>query len=374
MKIGFMARTIDALDGPGVGTLNLLDSLLQIDQRNEYVIFYRTIKHYGRYSKYPNAKELLIKMPHKILWDQIAIPYISWREGIDVIFHPKFTVPLLTSKPTIMTMRGSEWYTHPEFYSWFDILYVKLAMPVYGWKATKVICITNIIKQDSHKYIGIPNDKMITIHNAANKDFKVINNENKLNSVRRKYNLPEKFILTVSRAYHLDLNTKKTYAGKNLDGIIDAFLVCRKTFPCNIVITGKNVKEYLETTKGRKLGKDDGIYFTGYVEQDELPFLYNLAELFLFPSFYEGFPIPPAEAMACGCPVVTSRFGGCLEVTGDAAISVDPNNTDEIADSILNILSDDHLRRKLRNKSLARSRDFSWDKTAKNTLTLIESI
>ena len=104
IKIGVMARAIDAMDGPGVGTRNLLDALVKIDNGNEYVVFYRTKKEYGRYAKYKNVKKMVLQIPTKILWDQIAVPLAAFREEVDVIFNTKFTVPLLCKRPSITTL------------------------------------------------------------------------------------------------------------------------------------------------------------------------------------------------------------------------------------------------------------------------------
>lgn len=358
-----MLRSIDAIDGPGIYTINLMDNLLEFDKKNEYVLFYKTKKNFGRYSKYNHVKETLIEIPGKLIWDQIAIPIVALKEKVDIILNPKFSVPFITRLPTIMVLHGSEWYIYPKFYNKLDILYINLVMPLYCWKATKLIAVSDVIKLDLTKYANAPLNKITTIYIAHNEKFHLIDNKDELERIRKKYNLHQEFILTVTRAY----------PGKNVEGIIKAYHKCKDRIGYKLVVVGKNIKEYLLS---KKINQDhlDDVIFMGYVPQEDLPAMYNIAKLFIFPSFYESFGMPLVEAMSCGCPIITSNAGGSPEIVGNAAMLTNPADIEEISSAICEVLNNEDLRYQLIQRGLNRAKFFSWEKTVKETLHIIESL
>ena len=160
---------------------------------------------------------------------------------------------------------------------------------------------------------------------------------------------------------------------KNVDGIITSFykLKTRGVIHKLVIVSatkGHYYDKILRMIKKLKLEKE--VIFTGYVQPDDLPKVYNAADLFVFPSFYEGFGLPPLEAMACGCPVITSNTSSLPEVVGDAGIMVDPHHAEGLADAMHKVLNNDGLKQDMIKRGLKRAKMFSWEKAAKKTLKI----
>jgi glycosyltransferase involved in cell wall biosynthesis len=201
--------------------------------------------------------------------------------------------------------------------------------------------------------------------------FRVIEDTAKLHSVRQKYELPNSFILFVG-------NVKPH---KNIRGLMEAFKIVRQSglAEMRLVIVGKK-EGFITADRETFLMLDadaelrQNIQFTGYVESEDLPALYNHAALFVFPSFYEGFGLPPLEAMACGCPVVASKAASIPEVCGDAAYYVDPSNVESIAQGISEVLTNRHLREGLTAKGRERIKRFSWEQAAQEHIRVLDEV
>jgi glycosyltransferase involved in cell wall biosynthesis len=371
MKIGVMARTLDDGDGVGIATTNLIDKIIGIDRNNEYTILFRSPKHLGRYEKYSNVKEILVHTRSKFVWDQVVVPYLAWRERTDVIFCAKYTVPLLARCPTVVMNHGIEYYTLPHFYEWHDLIYVKTFLPLYYKKASKVVAISNDLKTLLHRYVQVPYDKMKTIYYAASERYFRRNDEGELAEFRAKYNLPKDFILTATKVWR----GKKRSNRKNIDNIVRAFLTVRTHHPSvKLVIAGEDCHSYIAAVFGKDIADDAGLVYPGWIPQEEMPYLYSLARLLVFPSYSESFGLPLVEAMACGCPVVTSSGGACPEIVGDAAIVVEPADIEGISKAINSILLDRELWQTLSEKGLNRAADFSWAASAESIIEICKEV
>jgi glycosyltransferase involved in cell wall biosynthesis len=158
----------------------------------------------------------------------------------------------------------------------------------------------------------------------------------------------------------------KLYPRKNIEGIIDSFLRCARQMPepLKLVLVGKSVRETLARVYGEDFVKNDSFVFPGYVPQEFMPAVYNLAELLVFPSYYESFGIPLVEAMACGCPIVASNTGACPEIVGDAGLTRDPGDAEALARAMIDVLGDAAMADRLRQAGLRRAQHFSWEKSA----------
>ncbi len=364
MKIGVMLRTMDGPGGIGVYTRNLMDHLLPLDENNQYVLFYRNPDFLGRYARHGHVREKLVRATNAATWDQVSIPLEAHREGVEVIFHTKFTVPLSTRRKTVMMLHGSAWFTHPELFRRLDMLYVRRAMPLYCRRATAILANSDVTARDFVRYLGVSPEKIHTTHLAANDRFRPIRDPLVLARAKEKFQLPDRYMLCVI-AHD---------PRKNFKNLIRAFTLCRDRVPCKLVVVGPGCERYREEPGWREMGVDRDVTFLGRVAQEELPPLYSLAELMFFPSVYEAFGIPVCEAMACGCPMVVARTGALPETAGEAGMCVDPMNPAEMADTLYALWTDDGLRRRLAEKGLARSRQFSWAKCARETLAVFETL
>jgi len=365
MKIGIYARTWDEMGGIGVYTRNLLRTMLSLETDHHFLLFYRKPAHVGQFRNYHNVKEIFLSAQSKFLWDQLAVPRIAHKENVDILFHPKMAVPLLARCKTVMVMHGSERFVYPEFSYKSDILYTKAIYPFYIRHAKGIISVSDNARKDIIRLFGISPEKIRTVHLASSGDFRRVDDQLFLASIRRKYSLPKRFILNVGLIY----------PGKNIPNLLRAFALARQKEDIRLVLVGTGRRMYkkdLSIIQALRLQGE--VLLPGYIPHQDLVGVYNLAHALVFPSFYESFPAPPLEANACGCPVVTSSTGGTPESAGNGAIYVDPRDPEDIADAIVRVLSDEGLRKDLIQRGFQNVIRFSWEKTAQETLAALESV
>lgn len=346
-------------------TLNLVKNLSLIDKANEYFLIYDDVKtrelleanirNSGNFHFY-----FLNCGPFSLL-NQVVLPIKLNRQKINVFHSPNFMMPLFAGKgcKTVITIHDLIPFLFPEMCA--QSKKVK-ALPVFK----KLI-----------SYVAGKTDKIITDSNNSQKD------------ILRVFSLPESKVkviyIGISDCYRVDKNNlaKKNfllYVGrqdpsKNLLGIIKAFARLKNRDNYQLVITGKKDNRYPEPySLVSRMNLEKEIVFTGVVSGEELFRLYNSAALFVFPSLYEGFGLPPLEAMACGCPVITSNTSSLPEVVGDAGVLVNPYDVNELAKAMERVLEDGDLREKLIKKGLERVKLFSWQKAASQTLEVYESL
>ena len=368
MRVGIMLRSLDEQGGIGVYSRYLTQELLACDPDNAYILFYRSQSNLGRFQNYPNAKELVVSAPNKMLWDQVSIPLACRQEKVDVLLHPKFTVPLLAPCKTVMVLHGAGWFM-PEFSKFWnktDLKYVRLMMPVYIKKAAAVMSVSEITTETFNRVFNLTDGKIKTVYFGPGKHFRRIEDENILENVRRKYNLPDDFIFTLSGYDRGDR--------KNFKGILKAYKKHHGRTGHHLVVGGKDCDRFKIDYEIPDDGYGKDILFPGWIEQEDLPAFYSMASVFLYPSNVEAFPIPITEAMACGTPIITSNANGLVEIVGDAAILVDPNDPAEIAEALNRVLCDPGLSSAQSARALKRSENFTWEKCARQTLEILESV
>ena len=370
MRIGIMLRSMDERGGVGVYTRNLVKELLQVDHKNDYILLYANSSNLGLFSHYQNVKEVWVGGRNKAIWDQVSIPRACRIEKIDVLFHPKFTVPLFAPCKAVMSVHGADWLIpeQAQFYPWWDVKYMRMMLPLYFRKSSAVISVSQETTDNFNRILKLPERKIKTIYFAPARNFKKITDPAILQQVRTRYQLPEKFILTLTK--------RKGGERKNLGQIFNAYACYHETTrePHKLVIGGKNCHLFRDEYAIPEDGYGKDILFPGWIEQVDMPAVLSMSDLFLYPSNLEAFPIPLTEAMACGTPIMTSNVNGLREIGGDAALLIDPSDTEQIVNGIARILSNPELRESLSRKGLERSSLFSWDLCSKSTLALLESV
>jgi len=360
-----MLRTLDEKFGIGMYTQYMLDALLKLDCDHQYILFYKNEVHLGTYAHYPNVEERVVKVSNKLLWDQVAIPLAARKTKLDVLFHTKFTVPFLTKCKTVMRLAGASWFVHPELYeNKLDLTYIKMVMPLYCRNADALIANSNLTKNDFVKILQVSPEKIRTIYNGVSPIFRPIRDQGILGDVKKKYDLPDRFLLTVGRHD----------PRKNFPTTFKAFTKCRDAGALKLVAVGKDSWKYKQDCRIDESGFEDDIIFPGYVGHDDLPAFYNLAEAFIFPSVYEEFGNPLIEAMSCGCPIVASNTGAIPEITAGSAVLTDHLDVDKMAEGIDQITQDAGFRRTLIEKGLQRAKKFSYDNVAKEVLDVLEEV
>jgi glycosyltransferase involved in cell wall biosynthesis len=367
MKIGIMLRHMEQHHGGVlVYTHNVLRAMLALETPHEFVLCYQNPDLIGTYGDGHRVREIAVQAPSALLWDQLAVPWLERKERFDVIFNPKFTVPFLSKAKKVFVIHGSEWFVIPQAYLWYDRWYTHTLTSLYCRNADRVITVSDVVKKDIVKFTGVNPDKVAPVHNGFDPSrFHVIQDSYLLEAVQQEYQLPERFILW----------TGQIYPPKNLGRLLEALAKVKDEIPHKLVIAGEErwrAKEDLGLIE--RLGIKDRIHFTGWVSHDHLPAFYNLADLFVLPSLYEGFGIPLLEAMACGCPVLTSTTGSPREVVEHAGYLVDPLKVHDIAAGICEVLSNSELRSAMVAKGLERVKEFSWEKCARETLGVLERV
>lgn len=370
MKIGIMLRHYEQLEG-GVKhyTKSLLPQLFTLAPQHQYTLLYQNPRLLGTYSGYPNVQEIVMRMPGTVLWDQLAVPLMTRGMNLDVIFNPKFTIPFFHRAKKVWVFHGSEWFVIPEHFTWYDRLYVTLSLPFYCRFADAFVSVAKVVKDDIVKEVGTDPNKIFPVHNGIDpKRFYFVDDKAKLAEVRAKYQLPEKYILWVGQ-----IGTRK-----NIQRLFQSFAQIAREFPHDLVIAGEQRKlqrgemALSELDQLRELGLEHRVKFIGWVGHEDLPAIYRMADLFAFPSIYEGFGIPLIEAMACGCPIVTATTCAPPEVCAGAAELVDPLDVQAITAGMRKVLSDSALREKMIARGLERAKDFGWEKCARQVLEVFD--
>ena len=362
MRIGFMLRNLREPGGIQVYTQNLLEELLAIESVHEFVMLYPDSLLVGHFGSRPRVREVVVRFPTRIGWDQLAIPWAARRLNLDLIVNPKLSVPILPGRPTVFTLHGAEQFAVPEVFPALDRFYTRLMMPVFCHRAAAIISTTRMGVEEIVRYVGADRRKIHPVYEAAHARFRLIP-RSELGAIRERYRLPERFILFVGGLNPL----------KNFSNLLLAYRAIEREFEHSLVAVGfLRWKFEQDVARIAELGLGSRVIRTGFVSDEDLPAIYNLADALLLPSLYEGFGIPVLEAMACGCPVITSTTGCSPEVAGDAALLVDPRNVDEIAAAIRRVLSDTALRTRLIQAGLARSAQFSWRRAAEESLQVYE--
>lgn len=367
MKIGIMLRHYEQQEGGvKVYTKKVLPLLFSLGAQHRYLLIYQNPKLLGTYAGIANVEEVAITLPGTVPWDQIAVPWIARKHRVELIFNPKFTVPFLTRAKTVFVLHGSEWFVIPEHFRLYDQWYFKRFVPLYCRKAAAFIAVSRAVKADVVKHIGVPPQKVFAIHNGFDPGvFQPVHEPARLQAIRARYNLPEHFILWAGQIE----------SRKNVARLLQAFARIKDSVPHSLVMAGEH--RWSTSSELRaidELGIADRVCFPGWVTHSDLPTVYCLADLFAFPSLYEGFGIPLLEAMACGCPIVTANTCAPPEVTAGAACLVDPFNVADIARGMQTVIADRRQRQEMIAKGITRAKDFGWEKCAREILAMFDTL
>ncbi len=382
MRIGIDIRCLAEGKRTGVEeyTLSLLDKLFRLDEKNEYVLFFNAWKKvsvdFSWLEKYPHVTLKRFRIPNKLL--NLSLWYLHYPHldrligGTDVFFVPNLTF-LGVSKKTklVVTAHDLSFELFPETFSWYRRFWHFL-IDFRGLlkRSHRVIAVSHSTRSDLVGWYGIRQEKISVIPSGVGEQFTIMSrNDPRLLSVKEKYGLPYRFILSLGT-----LEPRK-----NMLALLRAFEGLSLTFPkakdYMLVIAGSpgwKAKPFLEALESSPVRAR--VKLVGFIDDDDKPALYNLATLFVYPSFYEGFGFPPLEALSCGTPVIASHASSLPEVVGKAGLLVDPYRPDELRQAITFLLSDEKVQVAIKNEILLQRGRFSWEKTAHATLALFQSL
>jgi len=376
MRIGIDARLIAYRRGMGNFVYNLLTELAKLPGDEQYVLYVdkkqteEFAPHYPRFTVRKLAPEAYP------LWEQISLPLAVARDNLDILHCPVNTAPLwiprncklvLTIHDVMYLLPAEQLPPSPSFYQRLGRIYRLFLVPRIAQRAEVVVTVSYCSRQDIIKYITLPENRIYVVQGASGRVYRPVENTVALESVRKKYTLDHPFILALAGVD----------PRKNTSRLIEAFakILIETNRPYQLAMIGlPSSARHRFFQEARNLGIDNQIVFSGFVPEDDLVALYNLAEVFVYPSLYEGFGLPILEAMACGTPVVTSPRGSIPEVAGDAVIFVDPLSAKAISHGIKKVLTDHELARRLREKGFERVKSFSWRNAAIKMLQIYRKV
>ncbi len=366
MRIGIDARLVFYHQaGIGQYILRLTQALARIDHEDQFILF-KSRKDKTVIVDQPNFKVQSVWTPSHHRFERLAMSVELAPSPLDVLHSPDFIPPARARCPTVITVHDLAFLLYPRFLTSDSARYYgQVDLAARG--ADHIIAVSESTKRDTVRLLGVPPEKITVIYEAAHPLFTPMADPEALARVRERYRLPPDFILFVSTIE----------PRKNIPTLLRAFRRLRDNYKskATLAIAGNRgwlVEEVDATIEELQLG--DSVRCLGGVPNEELVYLYNAARLFVFPSFYEGFGLPPLEAMACGTPVIVSNTSSLPEVVGDAGWLVNPEDVEGLTVAMYRILSDENLRREMRTKGLARAATFSWERAARETLQVYRRV
>jgi glycosyltransferase involved in cell wall biosynthesis len=360
MKIAIDVREANGeKTGKGFFAYGLVKELLALDRNNNYILY--TDKPQGPFQEYPNV-ELVPIMETGIKWHWQVLKDVKQRRPDIYIAPTSFIVPSLAPKwlKTYVVVHDLVAFLFPKSHSKRAMIIERLTLKKALKKAAKVLVVSENTQNDLVELFNYPKSLIFEVPCAPHDLYKDELDPKESAKVREKYNLPEKYILGVGT-----LEPRKNFAT-----LIKSFVSIKRKFPeYKLVIVGKPGWKHQELKRAvKEFGLTEDVTFTGYMEDKDLHHTYNLAEVFVFPSLYEGFGIPPLEAMASGCPVVASNAASLPEVVGDAGLLIEPKNSHKIADAVIDVIENTQLRNMLIERGFYRSHKYSWSDSAQRVL------
>lgn len=371
MKIGIDARAAKLYRGTGIGTYTyqLINCLNKIDTVNDYLLFMPDNSNidisFSKKFKINNINEKISSN----FWDQVNVPNILNNKNIQLYHVPQngVGIPLDKICPFVITLHDVIPYKMPETVSDRYLHIFNEELPSIVSLCDGIITVSNFSKDDIAKAFNFPANKIYVTYLAAENIYKPLNKKISKEIIKNNYGITGDFILYVGGFS----------PRKNIIGLLQAFekLLSKTKKDLKLVIAGTKGKSY-ENYKScaEKLHIENKVIFPGFIPVNYMPYLYNSAELFVYLSLYEGFGLPPIEAMACGIPVVASNVTSLPEILKDCTLLVNPKDEDKISNTLYRGLTDNKLRRELIYKGLSINQKLTWENTAASTLTAYKKI
>lgn len=378
MKIGIEGQRLFRVKKHGMDmvALELIKNLQLIDKENEYFIFIKPDEDKSCLTETENFHIIELEGGAYPIWEQKTLPKAAEKYGCDILHCTSNTAPIKCSIPLIVTLhdiiylesislfkKGGTWYQK------FGNMYRRYIVPRVVEKSKKIITVSHFEKNRIRDFFGFPetDQKLVAVYNGVGEHFKPITDPEILENVKTKYKLPDRYIFFLGN----------TDPKKNTKGVLKAFSDYLKSTDDAIKLVMLDYEEKALDALLAEIGDKslrEHIHLTGYVVNTDLPAIYSLANLFLYPSLRESFGIPMLEAMKCGAPVITSNTSSMPEVAGDGAMFIDPFNPEEITLAMQRMLTDEKIRQQYIEKGFKQSEKFSWKQMAIEVLNLYKEI
>ncbi len=371
MRIGIDATSLSPQPvGVGNYIINLIRSLNNLDTEHQFIVFAQQGKRaLFDISDESNLEWILVtdKSPAiRLVWEQAVFPGLLRRSGVDLLHSLHYTRPVNLPCKSVVTFHDMTFFLFPHLHTRAKRLFFPLATRISARMADGLIADSESTRQDAIHLLKIDPGKIFTVPLGVDDKFHPISVPAPLEDVRQKYGLPQRFILYVGLVE----------PRKNLPHLLQAYkILIEGGGNLSLVIVGRFGWKYHRVLgQIEELGLKENIHFTGYVSVQDLPMVYNLADVFVYPSTYEGFGLPPLEAMACGTPVITSAVSSMPEHVGDAGILVPPEDVQALAQAMDDVLTNESLKNRLARRGPRQASQFTWDRTARETLQVYQKL
>ncbi len=377
MRIGIDATALPPRPvGAGNYIIELIRSLERLEVAHEFVIFAQP---HGReligVAARPGFEWAMIpeRSPaHRLIWEQAAFPRLVAHARLDLLHSLHYTRPMRLPCASVVTFHDMTFFLFPQLHTLSKRLYFPQAIRLSARKADALIADSESTRQDAIRLLRLSPAKIYTVPLGVSPAFHPVLDAYRLEVVRQRYSLPEHFILYVGLVE----------PRKNLPMLLRAYQRLQEQLRLQaspelipLVIVGRfgwQIEQVFELVEA--LAIKEKVHFSGYIPAEDLPIVYNLADVFVYPSLYEGFGLPPLEAMACGTPVITTAVSSMPEHVGEAGILIPPQDERALFQALLTILQDPDLRRQLSKKGPARAALYSWNRTALETLNVYQRV
>ena len=367
MRIAIDARK---LRDYGIGTYvrNLLRHLARIDRTTEFVLLCQPADTDGLKQLGENFRTVPERAGAYSVREQINVPLDLRREKVDLFHAPHYILPPLVPCKSVVTIHDCIHLRFPQYLpNQFAYAYARSSLWIASHRANRILTVSEASKRDILRYFRVPESKIDVIYNAIDERFGEAPTDEEMQQVQERFQLDDRFVL---------------YAGnikphKNLERLIEAFHAVRRgpLEQVKLLIIGDEISKYATLRRAvHRLKLHKHVRFLGFVPDKTLACLYRLASVFVFPSLYEGFGLPPLEAMASGTPVITSNVSSLPEVVGDAALLIDPYDPGAIADAMRRVLTEEGLASEMRVRGFMRVRHFSWERSVRRVREIYDEV
>ncbi|HSQ26905.1 MAG TPA: glycosyltransferase family 1 protein [Anaerolineales bacterium] len=371
MRIGIDATALPPEPvGAGNYIIHLVRALASLDSDDEWVIFAQ--EHARNLIGVPACDRLEWRLipdqspARRLAWEQARFPSIIQESRLELLHSPHYTRPVRLSCASVVTLHDMTFFLYPQLHTRIKRLFFPRMIRYSARHADALITISDHTRRDAIRILHIPEDKITSIPLGIHPDFHPIQDQHALDICREKYRLPQTFILYVGLVE----------PRKNLPVLFEAYQqLLQRCQPPPLVIAGRmgwGVEQVMQQVK--QLGLQDKLIFPGYVDASDLPQVYNLAQVFVYPSRYEGFGFPPLEAMACGTPTITSAVSAMLDHVGQAAVLVEPDNPQALSAAIFGLLTQPEKCKRLALAGPQQAARFTWAETARQTRALYQKV
>lgn len=369
MRIGIDATPLPAQPvGAGVYIIQLIRTLAAEAGAHSFVVFTQRSRRPLIETPQLTGVEWIetpdLSPARRLVWEQVALPRLTRRAGIEVLHSLHYTRPYFLPCASVVTFHDMTFFLYPKLHTLSKRLFFPWMTRMSARKARAIIAVSENTRRDAMRILKVAPDKIFTVQNGIGTEFRPIDDPALLEVCQKKYNLKQPFILYVGTVE----------PRKNLPLLLRSFArLAAQRSDFSLVVVGRLGWMYEDVFHlVESLGLVGQVQFTGYVPAEDLPMVYNLAQIFVYPSLYEGFGFPPLEAMACGVPVITTASSAMQDQVGDAAILTPPGDEQALYEAIDRLIHDPELRRMLSVRGRSRAAQFTWQTTAQKTLQVYQ--